>query len=202
MLEPESNSSTPVPSATEELVLARTVAAVTAFLPAEKTGPETDYLQYVNTRATILQVVRAGDQESPKLIGELADALIELDPELPTGVLAALRSSLKFGKVVRERKKRRELYRKVTRSLLEKLFDPLLEFKMTVKDILDAFDANGLDRQKVAQDQITKIYVMVLESLKVGEIRDRALDEFLAIYVRMKIREVTLSRQDWELNWR
>jgi hypothetical protein len=193
--EPDSN-------AERQLAIAETVATVTAFLPAESNSPSVAYIQYVTTRAVILAIVRKSDGVPPRLIEELADALIELDPDLPTGWIGALRSSFKFGKTFRERQKRRELYRKVTRSLLEKLFDPLLEFKMTVKDIYDAFDANGLDRQKVTHEQIEKIYVLVLESLKVGEIRDRALEESLALYVRLKINEVTLSRQDWELNWR
>src|SRR6266478_7822745 len=125
---PTPNSATSDTSESREIVLAETVAGVTAFLPLppEKNAPGIDYVQYVTKRIVILEVVRRTDQAAPKLVKELADALIELDPELPTGWFGAIRSTIKFGKVYRERQRRRELYQKVTRSLLEKLFDPLL----------------------------------------------------------------------------
>jgi len=82
------------------------------------------------------------------------------------------------------------------------IFDPGLEFKMTKKDILDVFDANNLDRDKVSNQQIGQIYVRVINKLKVGELRDLTHEEQLNRYVCLKLEEIKMSRQDWELNGR
>ena len=108
----------------------------------------------------------------------------------------------KISHVIRKERKKRELYRRVASSILEQIFDPLLEFKLTKKDILDTFEANDMEREKVSNQQINQIYVKVLHKLKVGKLRDLTLEQLLHQYVRLKLEEINFSRQDWELNGR
>ena len=84
----------------------------------------------------------------------------------------------------------------------EQIFDPPLEFKMTKKDILDEFQANGISRDNVSSDQIEEIYVRVIRTLRVGELRDLTYEEQLHRYVLLKLYEIKITRNDWELNGR
>ena len=72
---------------------------------------------------------------------------------------------------------------------------------MTKKDILDTFQANGLDRDKVINSQIDAIYARVKESLQTGALRDLTFaDPNLALYILMKIEELEWSRTQWRID--
>jgi hypothetical protein len=179
--------------------LTHNIPAALSFFPRDEES--IDYAVFKAKRGTLLATIRGNQPEQVRAVTAVVDALIELDPELPTGTLAALKTVLKLGKTVRERARRRELYAQVVSSLLEKLFDPFLEFKMTKKDILDTFQARGLDRERVQHSQIDTIYVMVKENLQTGPLRDMTFqDPDLALYVRMKIRELEWSRTQWRID--
>src|SRR5262249_19143962 len=99
-----------------------------------------------------------------------------------------------------KRRRKGELLGKVANSILEQVFDPLLEYKLTKKDVLDAFTANGLDRDKVTRDQINQLYVKIIHTLQVGELRDLTYKNNLQGYVKIKLKEIKWSRRDWEAN--
>ena len=132
----------------------------------------------------------------------LLDALLEHDYSLPSGPMEILQNVVLLGKAFRDRKKKREAFQCVVVSILEQIFDPALEFRMTYKDILDCFEANGLSRSSVSNEQVSQIYVRVLQKLRVGELRDLTYEEDLHRYVKMKMEEIESSRKDWELNYR
>ena len=73
---------------------------------------------------------------------------------------------------------------------------------MSMKSIRDAFQANGMRRDTVSNDQIEEIYVRVTEALSAGQLRDLIYDEQIYKYVRIKLEEIKLSRDDWLTNWR
>ena len=73
---------------------------------------------------------------------------------------------------------------------------------MIYKDILDAFEANGVSRDSVSNKQVGQIYVKVIQKLRAGELRDLTYEEALPRYVKIKLIEIEQSRQDWEINHR
>lgn len=183
----------------QNVELTTNIPAALSFFP--RAEESIDYVVFKAKRGALLTIIRGNEPEQVRAVTAVVDALIDLDPELPTGALAALKTVLKLGKTVHQRARRRELYAQVVSSLLEKLFDPFLEFKMTKKDILDTFQARGLDRERVQHSQIDTIYVMVKENLQTGPLRDMTFqDPDLALYVRMKIRELEWSRAQWRID--
>jgi len=166
-----------------------------------KASPE--YEEFMRVRQKILAVVRtASPHQTKKVIEDIVDALLDHDKDIPTGLLAGISALIGIGKKVKARKKKRETYEKVVRAILEQIFDPGLEFKMTRKEILDAFSAKGINRDMVSRDQIEQIYVLVIDKLQVGELRDLTYEEQLFRYVKLKLTEIKTSRQDWDLNGR
>ena len=87
--------------------------------------------------------------------------MLEKDKDIPTGINSLLLWTVTLGKTVWDKNKKRGLYRKVIVAILEQIFDPNLEYKMTKKDIVDAFQAQGMDRDKVFDGQIGYSYVKV-----------------------------------------
>jgi len=172
------------------------------LFPEPVIGPSREYAEFMRVRQRILDIIRQASDEKTKVVDDIADALLLHDHNLPTDLLSVVLAVFGTGKKVYERRRRRELYRKIVNSLLEQLFDPALEFKMSKKDILDCFDAHGIIREQVSPQQVTQIYVRVIHKLRVGELRDLTWEEELHRYVGMKLREINLSRQDWELNGR
>lgn len=172
------------------------------FHPQPLRAPSPEYEEFMRVRQRILDVIRNESPEKKRVIADLVDVLIEYEVNIPSNPLSVLLSAFHIVKKVRSKRQRRELYTKIIVSLLEKLFDPGLEFKMRKKDILDTFDANDLDRDRVSNPQILQIYVRVIHKLEVGELRDLTYEEQLNRYVRLKLEEIKLSRQDWELNGR
>lgn len=161
-----------------------------------------EYIEFMKVRQKILSIVRNESEEKQKVLDDIVNSLLELDPSLPTGTVALLWNVITLGKNIRDKRRKRELLQKVVNSILEQIFDPGLEFKMTKKDILDAFEVNCIERDDISSKQISQIYVKVLHMLKVGQLRDLTYEEQLHLYVRLKIQEITYSRQDWELNGR
>ena len=172
------------------------------LFPELMPGPSPEYRRFMQVRQRILDIIRQASDEKTKVVDDIADALLSHDTNLPTDIVSVVLGVFGTGRKVYERRRRRELYRKIVNSLLEQLFDPALEFKMTKKDILDCFDAHGIIRDHVVPQQVTQIYVRVIHKLKVGELRDLTWEEELHRYVGMKLREINQSRQDCELNGR
>jgi hypothetical protein len=170
------------------------------FYPSALT-PNPAYVRFVEVRERLLTVVRSGDAATV-VINDIADALLDADPEMPASVFGIVKSLAKLSLKFLERRARRELYAKVVALLLEKCFDPTLASKMTVKEIRDTFVACGLPREQITPEQIELVYVKVLEKLTAGTLRDFIFKEGLHEYVHLKIEEITYSRQDWELNGR
>lgn len=190
------------PKGENTLVPTRTHIIEPFFHPQPVRTPSLEYVKFMEVRQKILNVIRNESQEKKKVLDDIVDTLLEYDRDIPTDILSSLLALLKLGKKVREERKKRELYRRVASSILEQIFDPLLEFKLTKKDILDTFEANDMEREKVSNQQINQIYVKVLHKLKVGKLRDLTLEQLLHQYVRLKLEEINFSRQDWELNGR
>lgn len=172
------------------------------FYPRPTLAPSAEYAEFIRVREKVLDVIRTETPEKSKVLDDIVDALLEYDKGLPTGLLSSALAVVGLGKKVTETTRRRVLYRKVVASILEQIFDPGLEYRLTQRDILDAFEANGLDRAKVTSQQIGQIYVKVVHKLRVGELRDLTYEEQLYRYVRLKLSEIMVSRQDWELNGR
>lgn len=172
------------------------------FYP-QKNGISQEYVAFMGDRENILDCIRKSNEEENSLFEDIVDTLIECDLNVTIDPIALiLNKTIFFFKIRNEREKQKEVYRRVVNSILEKIFDPMLEFKMTKKDILDVFEAKGIDRNKVTNAQISKIYVKVLDKLTVGELRDITLKKNLHQYIHMKINEITISREVWELNGR
>jgi len=156
-----------------------------------------------DTRCKILHLVRRACEQHEKLLDDVVDALLEVDPQWSADAVFYLKNVILLGANVRRRRKRQKIIREVVRSLLEKLFDPALEFRMTRKDILDTFEACGLKRSEVADDLVGEMYVVVLHKLSVGELRDLLhKDEVFLRYASLKIRELGYSRLGWEVSGR
>jgi hypothetical protein len=172
------------------------------FYPQPLRAPSPEYEEFMRVRQKILNVIRNETPEKKKVLDDLVDTLIKYDKDIPTNILSGILAVVGVGKKIHALRKKRELYTKVIASILEQIFDPGLEFKMMKKDILDAFEANDIDRDKVSNQQISLIYVKVIHKLQVGELRDLTHEEQLYRYAQLKFREIKLSRQDWELNGR
>lgn len=153
-------------------------------------------------RQRILDVIHNETPENKKFIEDVSEALLQYDGYIPTGMVSGILAVAKVGKKVKYIRKQRVLYTEVITSILEMIFDPVLEFKMTKRDILDVFDANRIDRDKVYSKQIDHIYVKVIHKLQTGVLRDLAYEEQLYRYVQLKLCEIRLSRQDWDINGR
>lgn len=150
----------------------------------------------------VRQKVRGlAQHESPEQNGvfeKIVNALIQYDKDIPTDPLSGLLAVFRIGKRVREVQEKKELYRRIVTSILEQVFDPDLEFRMTRKEVVDIFEANDIDRDRVARQQISQIYSRVLHNLKTGIIRDFILEEGLEGYIRLKLEDISDSREKWE----
>lgn len=173
-----------------------------SFYPDRVGLPSPEYERFMGLRDRILGVVRARSDEGDEFLDDLAEVLLDGDVTIPSDWLSAAVLPWRLATRLRKRRKQKAIYRGVVRCLLEQVFDPLLEFKMTARDILDAFDSGGIERDKVSLRQIQQVYVKVLNELKVGRLRDLMYREQLHHYVCLKVEEIKLSRQDWELNHR
>lgn len=180
-----------------EIIIEPNMTPVEAFFhPVTK--PSKEYLDFMNFRRQILNIIRTNSSHKSKLISDIVDALCKAD--IANGVWPTIKNILGKIKEIPSERNKRGAYRKVTISLLEQLFDPILECKLTKKDILDTFHANGINRDCVSSEMIEKIYVIILDKLKTGEIRDLTFeDHLLTNYCLLKIDEIKYSRQDWEL---
>ena len=172
------------------------------FHPEPLRGTSPAYEEFMRVRNNILDVIRSETPEKKKVLDDLVDTLLRYDKDIPTDPLSGIVALFGIGKKVKDLRTKRELYLKIVASILEQIFDPGLEFKMTKKEILDAFEANDINRNKVSNDQISQIYVKVIHKLKVGELRDLTYEEQLHRYVQLKLWEIIQSRNDWELNGR
>lgn len=153
--------------------------------------PDLDYSPYLKPKKKnkIVEFIRSGGQTKLNLIMsiiiDIGDAIFE-DELFPTGLLGAIF----LVKKIWTRQKRRRLYRKVARSLLEKIFDPALRFIMTEDQIEETFEAHGIPADLVNRRQKEKIYAIIIERLSAGELRDIIHREGLVDYVDMKISEI------------
>jgi len=176
--------------------------AVASYLhPQRPLGPSPAYVEFMEIRSTILDIVRRDSDQQEKLLGDIVDALCEVDPDWASDPMYWVKTLIKLGSTVRHRRKKRETIKKAVRSLLEKIFDPALEFKMTKKDILDTCEACGLKRDDVSGHMVRRMYVVIVEKLEVGELRDLVYEEpRLLGYASLKRRELRSSRLDWEVS--
>ena len=165
-----------------------------------KSGPE--YREFMELRERVLDVIRVNSEEKQRAVDDLVESLLEHDYAIPTGPMELIQNIALLGQAYRAKSKKREAFRRIVTALLEQIFDPSLEFRMTHKDILDAFEANGIPRNSVSTEQISQIYVRVLQKMRVGELRDLTYQEELHRYSKIKLDEIAFSRQDWELNHR
>src|SRR6185295_19493890 len=115
----------------------RALLRIDTLFPEPTIGPSREYAEFTRVRQRILDIVRQASSEKNKVVDDIADALLSHDNSLPTDIISVVLGVFGAGRKVYERRRRRELYRKIVNSLLEQLFDPALEFKMTKKDILD-----------------------------------------------------------------
>lgn len=175
---------------------------VPALHPQVTHGPSLEYVEFMRVRQKILDIVRADTPEKIRVVDDVADALLKSDTSLPTDLLSGALAIFGLGRKIYELRRRREIYKKVINAILEQIFDPGIEFKMTKRDILDVFEAYGMERDKVSPQQVSLIYVKVIHKLRVGELRDLTWEEQMHKYVSLKLREIYYSRQDWELNGR
>jgi hypothetical protein len=187
------------------LVVAPSGSGVAPFHPQPVAEPSSEYIEYVRIRPRILSIIRDNHQETSKVVDDIAKAILADDYAIPGGITGALQTIFTLGRNyarVRKGRQAEATYRKVAGALLERLFDPGLEFKLAKKSIIDAFQANGVKRTEVTDEQVSRIYVAVLDKLEVGELRDLTYEEDLHRYVLLKLREIKLSRMDWEVNGR
>lgn len=161
-----------------------------------------DYRQFMDIRIKILNVIRSDDAKTQEIASDIVDAVLGYEKGIPCDATSVFHALRNLSKSVRDQHKERAAFTKATQCLLEQIFDPGLEFKMTKKDILDVLEASGYDRHKVSDDHVRKMYVQVLAQLKTGHLRDLTYETLFHHYVRLKIYEITVSRQDWELNQR
>ncbi|KAF5423350.1 MAG: hypothetical protein C5S45_01045 [Candidatus Methanocomedens sp.] len=171
------------------------------FHPTSVQKPSPEYIQFVEVREEILIVIRNKIEPKDKFLDEIIDAILDADPSVPTGIDAFVRNVLSCGKVYLKKKHKKELLRNVVISLLEQIFDPALEFKMNPKDILHAFEANGIGRENIFLKQISQIYIKILHKIRVGVLRDLTYEQQLQLYVKMKINEIDTARIYWELSY-
>jgi hypothetical protein len=172
------------------------------FYPDSVQTPDPGYTRYLKFRNDLIALIRTPATDIHKDANDLVDALLEKDLEMPTGILHGVGIALKLTKKAREKGKRRKIYHAVVIALLEKVFDPTLDFKMTSKNIRDTFVSNGLSREDIRDEHIDLIYVRVLEALRSGKLRDLIHEHAIYDYVHKKIEEISFSRSSWELNER
>jgi len=156
---------------------------------------ELNYNEGIEKREEIINFIRSNSHITEKVSSDLADSILET--EINTSILAI---AVSFGKNLREKTKKRTIYSNVINSILEKIFDPTCDFKMTKQDIIDTFEAKGLERDDVKSTHISKIYVCVLEQLMVGDLRDLTFNPLVGPYVAKKLRDIKESRSAWRLN--
>jgi len=157
------------------------------------------YQRFAAIRKPLCTFIRHQTPEKERLITEITDALIAGDKE-PKGLIAIGFALLGLAHKLKANREKRTIFTKTTNSLLEKIHDPDLDFRMEQREILDTFQANGMPREKVSVQQIQSIYVHVLEALKTGKLRDKAWqDPLLLEYTRYKIDVITRSRDAWQL---
>ncbi len=177
------------------------------FHPEPRREPSSEYMEFyceefIRVRQMLLDAIRNKVHENKGILDDFIDSLLMGDPDIPTDILSTIQIFFKVGGKARRKTKKRELYRKVVVSLLEKIFDPELEFKMTSKRIHDTFQANGLDRHKVTGSQIDTVYSRIVEKLETGLLRDitHKNREYLLRYVRVKLNEIEICWSAWRCN--
>ena len=104
-------------------------------------------------RAKLVDFIRSHADKKEHAINDLVDSLFDQTYTLPDSLIGIVKNIALIGKSYRDRRKRREALRRVVVSLLEQVFDPVLQFRMQYKDILDTFQANDIDRDSVSHDQ-------------------------------------------------
>ena len=162
--------------------------------------PSPAYEEFIRVRTKLLDVIRQDSNKKEQVVTDLVDSLLEHDLKFSSNFVNLLNNVALVGRTYRLRRKKRELYRRVVVSLLEKIFDPDLEFKMAHREIQDVFEANDIDRGGIRCNQISAIYVKVKDSLESGNLRDMIVEIGLITYVQLKLREIELSRMKWEGN--
>lgn len=157
------------------------------------------YQRFIAVRKTIIGLIDQ-DNKNESVLDDVADALLEKDIEFPTGIHGFVKTIFTLGKNVREKRILRGKYKEAMNCILQQIFDPQLQFKMTAKDIRDACEANGVPREKITFDSIGIIYVKVLNRIKTGPLRNAQLEEDISGYMALKLEEIRLSRAEWELS--
>ena len=171
------------------------------FFPMPERGPSVEYQKFIQIRATFQDLIAKKSPQKENLITELTNGLLDGDKEPPTGFFTLGIAFLGLGKRIKTRREKRESFSKTVNDLLVKIFDPSLEFRMTKKDILDVFEANGFDRDNVSKEQIRKIYVSIINTLEVGHINDNTWNQPVILeYLRVKIKEIKINRRKWEVD--
>ncbi len=154
------------------------------------------YRSYIEKRNEIISVIRNGKVlKKEEWIAGVVDTIIEDQADL-TSIL----SILKLGKKYKLKMTMKKASNVVISDLLEKIFDPILQFKLTEKDIKDCFEANGIDRDRITRDNISTIYSSILNLLESGKIRDELHSQGVIFYAQLKIDEIRMSRMQWEVS--
>ena len=83
--------------------------------------------------------------------------------------------------------------------MLQQLFDPSLDFQMTVLQIRDAYQNAGADRNSITTEQIESIYAKCELALRQGPLRRLILQQKLESYVNAKLTDIAASRLQWKL---
>lgn len=157
-----------------------------------------DYQHYLSKREKLLNIIRKNSAGIAPVVDDIVDLL--LDSEIPTGTIGAITTFFKIAKKARKNQKQREAFKKAIIDILEQIFDPTLFYRLTSKDIKDAFCNHGFDREKLTAKQIAHVYTKISMSLKTGIIRDLIFDEGLITYIHLKLEQIKESEQNWKLS--
>jgi len=183
--------------------LTQTEIIISPIHPLPTTESSPAYEEYMRIRSRILDLIHEELDQDESVLEDIVDAICETKLNLTADIVYWAQIILTLGLQARKIRKERKILSKTIYSLLEQIFDPLLEFKMRHKDILDCLEANGYARDQVTDKLIGRIYVVILNKLRTGTFR-RLVDEepLLISYIRMKLMEIGDSRLNWEVNSR
>ena len=104
--------------------------------PRPTMGPSLDYVEFITIRQRLCALIRQPSQKKEQFLADLADAILAGEKEVPQSLFGFGLSMLRIAGRVKSSRRKREKLVEVAKTLLEKIYDPLLECSMTKKDIL------------------------------------------------------------------
>jgi hypothetical protein len=144
-----------IPETTPTLLPAPSSPQLSQAPSALLSAREREYAEFMRIRTRIRNCIRGQRPEKQTLVAEIAEALIDCE-KCPEGLVSLGLFFVRLAFGLGGARKKKKCFVKVVNALLEQIFDPQLRFRMTKQQIVDAFHANGVARDKVTISQIER----------------------------------------------